>query len=88
MSPGGASVEVHSGHDYAGEPRAFVLRGRRHEVAAVIAEWRLPVGPCYRVLVEGGRIYDLQYDEGEDRWSISYFHISGVGPSGPRDMEK
>jgi len=71
MSPGGASVEVHSGHDYAGEPRAFVLRGRRHEVEAVISEWRLPEGPCYRVLVEGGGIYDVEYDEAEDRWSVT-----------------
>lgn len=69
MSPRGASVEVHSGHDYAGEPRAMISRGRRYEVEAIIAEWRLPEGPGYRVLVEGGRIYDLQYDEGEDRWS-------------------
>ncbi|MEJ2210048.1 MAG: hypothetical protein P8129_13545 [Anaerolineae bacterium] len=88
MSPGGATVEVHSGHDYAGEPRAVISRGRRYEVEAVIAEWRLPEGPCYRVMVEGGGIYDVEYDEAEDRWSISYYRISGVGPSDPRDTEE
>ena len=71
MSAAKATVEVHSGHNYAGEPRAVVSRGRRYEVEAVIAEWRLPEGPGYRVLVEGGRIYDLQYDEEEGEWSLT-----------------
>ena len=65
-----ATVECHSGHTYAGEPRAVVWQGQRHEVEAVVARWRLPEGPAFRVLAGAGRLFDLVYDEGEDRWTI------------------
>ena len=63
------AVECHSGHTYAGEPRVVVWQGQRHEVEAVVARWRLPEGPAFRILTGAGRLFDLYYDEGEDSWA-------------------
>ncbi len=65
-----ATVECHSGHTYAQEPRAVVWQGQRYEVEAVVARWRLPEGPAFRVLAGAGRLFGLVYDEGEDHWTI------------------
>jgi hypothetical protein len=70
MSAPGATVECHSGHTYAGEPRAVVWQGQRYEVDAVVARWRLPEGPAFRVLIGAGRLLDLYYDEAADRWTV------------------
>jgi hypothetical protein len=64
------AVECHSGHIYAGEPRALVWQGQRYEVEAVVARWRLPQGPAFRVAACDGAIFDLEYDEEGDRWVI------------------
>jgi hypothetical protein len=64
------AVECHSGHTYAGEPRAVVWQGQRYEVESVVARWRLPQGPAFRVLAGEGVVFDLDYNEEEDRWTI------------------
>lgn len=68
MSEPELSVACYSGHDYAGEPRSVTWRGRRHTVDCVIASWRTPAGPAFRVLTESGMVFDLSYREEEDRW--------------------
>jgi hypothetical protein len=80
------AVECHSGHTYAGEPRAIVWQGQRHEVEAVVARWRLPEGPAFRVLIQAGAILDLFYDEGEDSWAVQpreeSWHLGDRDPGG------
>jgi hypothetical protein len=78
MNEHAAAVECHSGHTYAGEPRAVFWQGQRHEVVAVVARWRLPEGPAFRVLTEAGAVLDLYYDEGQDRWEIHPWEASPV----------
>ncbi len=65
-----ATVECYSGQTYAQEPRAVVWQGHRDEVEEVVARWRLPEGPAFRVRTRAGFLLDLHYDEGQDRWII------------------
>lgn len=60
-------VECYSGHTYAQEPRAFFLEGERIEVEQVIARWRTPAGPAFRVRSGLGE-HILRYDEARDAW--------------------
>jgi len=63
-------VQCHSGHTYAQEPRAFVWEGERLVVDEVMARWRLPAGPTFRVRAAAGQVFDLHYAEAEDQWHI------------------
>jgi hypothetical protein len=63
-------VECHSGHTYAQRPTALWWEGARLEVAAVTAEWRTPEGKCFRVRTSDGRMFEVEYSESQDRWSI------------------
>ena len=67
-------VECYSGHRYAQEPRAFVWQGQRFEVEAVEARWRTPERPAFRVRAQSEKLFDLRYDEIEDRWSLVKVH--------------
>ena len=64
------SVACYSGHDYAAEPRSVAWRGQTHTVACVIARWRTPAGPAFRVLTESGIVFDLSYQEEDDSWAV------------------
>ena len=66
----GDRVECYSGHIYAQEPRAVHWQGLRYPVAQVQQRWRTPAGPAFRVQTESGRLFDVHYDELEDRWRI------------------
>ncbi len=67
--PRGA-VECHSGHTYAQEPRSFDWEGQRQVVVEVVARWRSPAGPAFRIRAAAGGLFDLGYDEAEDEWTI------------------
>ena len=62
-------VSCYSGHRYAEEPREFVLEGRHYPVEQVLARWRTPAGPVFRVRCRAGECI-LAYDESEDRWTV------------------
>lgn len=64
-------VECYSGHTYAQEPRAVIWQGKRDLVAHIVARWRAPGGPIFRVQAESGQVFELRYSELEDRWAIS-----------------
>lgn len=70
MNLPGATVECYSGQTYAQEPRAVVWQGHHDDVEQVVARWRLPAGPAFRVRTQAGLVLDLCYDEGEDRWAV------------------
>jgi hypothetical protein len=70
MSPAEAAVSCYSGYTFAQEPRAILWEGRRYEVERVEQRWRTPDGPGFRVEVEQGMSFDIQYHELEDRWSV------------------
>jgi hypothetical protein len=64
-------VECYSGHAYAVEPRALTWQGERHSVADLVARWRTPAGPAFRVRTAAGTLFDLAYDEAHRTWTIA-----------------
>ncbi len=66
------SIRKATGWPYA--PRAFVERGRHHEIAAVLGRWEESGGlagdhlVCFRVRTSTGGELTLAYDEEERRW--------------------
>jgi len=65
-----ATVECHSGATYAERPLAFEWKGQRLEITEVIAEWRTPLGPYFRVRAPEGSLFELAYHEADDEWTI------------------
>lgn len=65
-----ASVECYSGGEYAERPRAFEWDGKRYQVAEILARWRMPDGPGFRVATPDGMLFELIYRERADRWEV------------------
>ncbi len=63
-------VECHSGYEYAERPTALTWQGRRLEVEAVEAEWRIPGGKKFRVRTADGQVFELLYAELYGEWRI------------------
>ena len=63
-------VECYSGGRYAERPKVLILEGERMEIAAVLKQWRLPEGPCFRVITQEEMKFDLFYFEAEDEWHV------------------
>jgi hypothetical protein len=71
------SVECYSGARYGQRPTAFIWRGERHEIAAVLQEWRTPGGYYFRVITQAELRCDLLYDEDAAEWRIVW--LDGPG---------
>lgn len=56
-------VECYAGHRFASEPRAFEWQGQRWLIARVESTWRTPEGLGFRVQTDGGRRFELWYQE-------------------------
>lgn len=65
-----SNVECHSGSRYGERPMALIFEGQRREIAAVQRQWRLPDGPCYRVITQSEERFDLIYLEHADTWRV------------------
>ena len=64
-------VECRSEFAYAERPAAGWWEGRRLEVQAIEAGWRIPEGRRFRVRCETGLRFDLVYNESSDDWVIT-----------------
>ncbi len=60
-------VRCYSGHTYAERPLSFSWRGEEVAVEKVLAAWREPAGPAFRVCTAHGD-FVLLYQEEADRW--------------------
>jgi len=65
-----ATVWCRSESRYAERPVAFLREGQRVAVQRVLAQWREPSGPVFRVLAEDGGVYLLQYHEALAVWQL------------------
>jgi hypothetical protein len=65
-----ALVECYSGARYGERPLALFWEGKRYEIAGIQRQWRLPEGPCYRVITQEEEKFDLIYLQVEDEWRI------------------
>ncbi len=63
-------VECYSGLEYAERPTALQWKGRRLEVEAVEAQWRISGGKKFRVRTREGQVFELLYVELYDEWRI------------------
>ncbi|HPH98077.1 MAG TPA: hypothetical protein PKW33_17945 [Anaerolineaceae bacterium] len=64
-------VECHSGYEYAERPLALHWQGERLEVSAILDQWRIPGGKCFRVQTADQRVFELFYGELYDEWRIN-----------------
>jgi hypothetical protein len=62
-------VRCYSGHEYPERPVAFYWRGEEIAVDEILAAWREPAGPVFRVRTARG-VFRLAYDAGGDRWRL------------------
>jgi hypothetical protein len=63
-------VECHSGSAYGERPIAFHWQGHRIAVEKILARWRSPHGPAFRLLGSDGESYELHYAEANQEWEI------------------
>lgn len=68
MSPD--KVECLSGQTYADRPIAFFWEGRRIPIQSIEARWRFPRGRRFLIKTEDESLFELNYLEHEDEWSI------------------
>jgi hypothetical protein len=63
-------VEFLSGQTYADRPIAIVWEGRRLPIQSIEARWRFPGGRRFLIKTTDERVFELNYLEVEDEWSI------------------
>jgi hypothetical protein len=63
-------VECYSGYTFAERPTGFVWGGKRHQIERILAQWRLPEGPGFRVVTTDGTQFKLTYNEIQDQWLL------------------
>ena len=63
-------VECLSGHTYADRPIAIYWEEQRLLVDKIEATWRFPGGRRFLIKTEDERLFELNYLEHEDEWSI------------------
>ena len=61
------AVRCYSGRTYAERPQSFTWQGKELAVEEVLAAWREPAGPAFRVRTAQGD-FTLAYDEQADCW--------------------
>jgi len=63
-------VKCYSGHIYAEEPRSFEWDGVGYEVAEIERAWREPGERHFLVRAGDNKLFQLCYNEAEERWSL------------------
>ena len=66
-------VNCYSGHTYAETPRSFEWEGIEYEVAEIEKSWQQPGERHFQVRTKDNKLFQLCYNETEDRWSIIEF---------------
>jgi hypothetical protein len=64
-------VSCYSGQSYAERPLAFIWEDREYKVAEVEKEWRGVGTKNFRVRTKGNKLFQLCYNESQDRWSLT-----------------
>lgn len=63
-------VSCYSGHTYAEEPRSFLWEGVEYEVKEIEKSWQEPGARHFLVRTRDNKLFQLCYNEAEDRWTI------------------
>lgn len=65
------NVKCYSGHTYAEEPRSFTWGGVEYHVEAIESAWREPGERHFLVRTGGNKLFQICYNEAEERWSLT-----------------
>ena len=63
-------VNCYSGHTYAERPRSFLWQGMEYKVQEIEKAWQEPGKRLFKVITEGGKLFELCYTEAIDQWSL------------------
>lgn len=64
-------VICRSDHEYIGQPLAFYWLEQRLEVTEVLSEKRTPTGYSFRVRNKEFGVFELEYNQITDQWSVN-----------------
>jgi hypothetical protein len=64
-------VKCYSGHIYPEEPRSFQWEGVDYEVAEIERAWQEPGERHFLVKTGDNKLFQLCYNEAEERWSLT-----------------
>ncbi len=64
-------VDCYSGYRYPERPYSFMWRGKTFKIVQVEKEWLEPTSRFFRVITEDEHIYELCYNETEDKWWLT-----------------
>lgn len=62
-SPEPTEVKCYSGHIYAERPESFVWQNEEHKVSVVEKAWQEPGKKLFKVITDGGKLFELRYIE-------------------------
>jgi thiamine monophosphate kinase len=63
------NVKCYSSYVYAQEPRSFVWQEKELVIKSIEKAWQEPGKRLFRVVTEGGKLFELCYNEKSDQWS-------------------
>jgi hypothetical protein len=69
--PDSLKVRCYSGRTYAERPRSFTWEGADYEVTEIETEWRGVGTKNFRVRTGDNKLFQLCYNESQDRWSLT-----------------
>lgn len=62
-------VNSYSGYTYAERPASFLWQGREYRVKEIEKVWQEPGKRLFKVTTDGGKSFELCYNETDDQWS-------------------
>ncbi|MFC1908559.1 hypothetical protein ACFLXD_01625 [Chloroflexota bacterium] len=65
------TVKCYSGYTYAEEPQSFRWQGAEYQVKQIEKAWQEPGKRCFQVWAGGNKLFQLCYNETEQRWSVT-----------------
>jgi hypothetical protein len=69
--PDSPIVRCYSGQTYAERPLSFNWENKEYEVAEIEAEWRGEGTKNFRVRTKDNKLFQLCYNESQDKWSLT-----------------
>ena len=63
-------MECYSGSEYPERPVAFWWQGQRLVVSAVRSQARLPDGKRFLVETAGEQVFEINYNQPDDTWTV------------------
>ena len=64
-------VSCYSGQSYAERPVSFIFEDVEYKVTEIEKEWRGVDGKNFLVRTEDNKLFQLCYNESQDRWSLT-----------------